>query len=460
MSEPFLNPQCSEMMLYAHERGHEIWFASTLVGLSIDQWKTISDIPFNYVLLHVADENKHSHIPVTTEYKQLLQDVISACEKTAALKVFHCHGQLHREIENTVKNAKWRISYKIHDRAGHEKDPALQHRYVHEDIYCHHNGMLLQYTMLHPDGRVVLCHCDITMQYVLGNLLENEYESLFSSPLIAELRNKSQEYDSNLLCRVCQDARRKDGINFPVWEVPKWEPFRFFKDGVIKGQIDLISQKNKLHQTNLERQKSKFEAKRLADMEQQKNKLEAKRKADLARQKCELEIQRQAELARQKSKLEVQRLKELAQQKSELEDRPIFTIISMRSRKIWNRLFSKRILRKRIQKEYALLIESDMFDANYYLKNNPDVAKSGMDPLLHFIKFGWKENRNPDAQFDVAAYLEAYPDVRLSQMNPLAHYIKYGKTERRILFSLRPTVEYPPLTVDPGSPGRCDKEAP
>jgi len=78
-----------------------------------------------------------------------------------------------------------------------------------------------------------------------------------------------------------------------------------------------------------------------------------------------------------------------------------------------------------------------MFDANYYLNNNPDVAKSGMDPLLHFIQFGWKENRNPDAQFDVAYYLETYPDVRISEINPLIHYIEYGKIEGRVLPSPR-----------------------
>lgn len=108
-------------------------------------------------------------------------------------------------------------------------------------------------------------------------------------------------------------------------------------------------------------------------------------------------------------------------------------------RQVWNHMFSKHKLQKRIQKEYALLSKSDMFDANYYLSKNQDVAKSGMDSLLHFIKYGWKENRNPSTQFDVASYLDAYPDVRRAGMNPLVHYLRYGKKEGRKLLSSQST---------------------
>ena len=33
------------------------------------------------------------------------------------------------------------------------------------------------------------------------------------------------------------------------------------------------------------------------------------------------------------------------------------------------------------------------FDSESYLKCNPDVAKAGVDPKQHFLKFGWKEHR-------------------------------------------------------------------
>lgn len=40
-----------------------------------------------------------------------------------------------------------------------------------------------------------------------------------------------------------------------------------------------------------------------------------------------------------------------------------------------------------------------LFDREYYNTSNKDVHDSGMDPLLHYVKFGWKERRRPNRWF-------------------------------------------------------------
>jgi len=50
---------------------------------------------------------------------------------------------------------------------------------------------------------------------------------------------------------------------------------------------------------------------------------------------------------------------------------------------------------------------------------------------MHFVRHGWKEERNPSQEFEIGYYLKKYPDVKNSGMNPLVHYIRYGKNERR-----------------------------
>ena len=75
--------------------------------------------------------------------------------------------------------------------------------------------------------------------------------------------------------------------------------------------------------------------------------------------------------------------------------------------------------------------KSELFDVDYYLQTYLDVQKARIDPLKHFVKYGWKEGRNPSAQFDLNFYLSTYPDVAASGINPLVHYIKYGKNEGR-----------------------------
>ncbi|MET3231791.1 UNVERIFIED_ORG: glycosyltransferase involved in cell wall biosynthesis [Burkholderia sp. 1263] len=78
-----------------------------------------------------------------------------------------------------------------------------------------------------------------------------------------------------------------------------------------------------------------------------------------------------------------------------------------------------------------LVRQSSLFDAAYYLNENPDVADAAVDPAIHYIRHGWKEGRQPGPMFDGNRYLEDYPDVRLASVNPLVHYIKFGDSEGR-----------------------------
>lgn len=74
---------------------------------------------------------------------------------------------------------------------------------------------------------------------------------------------------------------------------------------------------------------------------------------------------------------------------------------------------------------------SGLFDADWYLQQYPDVRASGMDPLVHYLKFGTVENRSPNPYFDAPKYLENNPDVAEAGTNPLVHYILWGAAEGR-----------------------------
>jgi hypothetical protein len=49
-----------------------------------------------------------------------------------------------------------------------------------------------------------------------------------------------------------------------------------------------------------------------------------------------------------------------------------------------------------LRRQAARLKRSGLFDAEWYLREYADVAKSGMDPLRHYIEFGAKEGRAPN----------------------------------------------------------------
>lgn len=73
---------------------------------------------------------------------------------------------------------------------------------------------------------------------------------------------------------------------------------------------------------------------------------------------------------------------------------------------------------------------SAMFDTRYYLKNNPDVARRKFNPLLHFCRSGWKELRNPSRDFDVWWYWTMHMDPALENGNPLGHYQRIGRGQQ------------------------------
>ena len=72
-----------------------------------------------------------------------------------------------------------------------------------------------------------------------------------------------------------------------------------------------------------------------------------------------------------------------------------------------------------------------LFDAEWYLRANRDVAASGMDPWDHYQTYGAAEQRNPNSLFDAAWYLAKYPDVAAAGVDPVEHYRLHGAAEGR-----------------------------
>lgn len=79
----------------------------------------------------------------------------------------------------------------------------------------------------------------------------------------------------------------------------------------------------------------------------------------------------------------------------------------------------------------SIIRSSGLFDKSWYLAHNPDVAQSKVNPLLHYLRYGGFEGRDPSSRFCSAFYLDTNPDVKSARINPLVHYLMYGKAEGR-----------------------------
>ena len=69
--------------------------------------------------------------------------------------------------------------------------------------------------------------------------------------------------------------------------------------------------------------------------------------------------------------------------------------------KLLTKLFPKTTLHEKIENfldmnEYlnkAKLGELGIFDSNWYLVRYPDIKNAGVNPYVHYMIHGWKENR-------------------------------------------------------------------
>ncbi len=82
-------------------------------------------------------------------------------------------------------------------------------------------------------------------------------------------------------------------------------------------------------------------------------------------------------------------------------------------------------------KDYRAIAKSRLFSGKWYLKHNPDLKRAKVNPVLHYLRHGWKEERPCTKYFNGQRYLEMNPDVASANMNPLAHYERFGKKEGR-----------------------------
>lgn len=88
----------------------------------------------------------------------------------------------------------------------------------------------------------------------------------------------------------------------------------------------------------------------------------------------------------------------------------------------------RRLDERRLSRQLA---DQSLFDAEYYLTQYPDVRQVGIAPVVHYLRYGWWEGRNPNPNFDTQAYLAQNPDVKMAGINPLLHYAQHGKFEGR-----------------------------
>lgn len=104
----------------------------------------------------------------------------------------------------------------------------------------------------------------------------------------------------------------------------------------------------------------------------------------------------------------------------------------------WSTHCDGREYAKEKEEEMIIEIQPPVFNAQYYLDNNPDLVKNGVTletAADHFYKYGATEGRNSAPNLHVKEYIANYKDLQKSFGEDwragVKHYFEYGINEGR-----------------------------
>lgn len=213
MAEPWINSECTKMLIYAYDKGHRIYIFTTLVGMTQTDFYKIKDMNIERFVLHIPDEENNSKFILDTSYMSLLEEVVAnSINGKFKIDHFSCHGNVHPKIKDLIESSGLKVDSNMYDRAGNvqEKCDIDSGNRKSGPIICKFcNGTALDKNVLLPDGQVLLCCMDYGMKFPLGNLKHQSFDEISEGPQKTKYRDMMMHdnYADSILCRICHRSK-------------------------------------------------------------------------------------------------------------------------------------------------------------------------------------------------------------------------------------------------------------
>jgi len=212
-SEPWLNPDCTRMILHAHEKNFKIRVNTTLIGIQSKDIHQLKQIPYIKFVVHLPDDQNLTHIRVDDTYLDNLILLLREKPKNLMWK-FHRSSSgagIHPRVLEVLQEHRAQIKYfGLNSRAGKvdslSGNQVVNRGQVLRECQDFHHNILL------PNGDVTLCHMDWALKHILGNLLTNEYSAIHSGKAYKDLLKSLQQPGADILCRECEKDNVKQAL--------------------------------------------------------------------------------------------------------------------------------------------------------------------------------------------------------------------------------------------------------
>ena len=197
MCEPWSNPQCTRMVLYAHQAGHGVCVFTTGSGMSLADLEAIKEVPFQLFEMHLPDKDGVMRFDVTPGYLEVLRAISASGMRNVRFGAF---GDIHPLVREALRDQiiKQKV---IHSRSGNLS--GVKTKRLKGAISCEKG---LNCNVLLPNGDVIACCNDYGMKHVLGNLRSQTYEALFQGEEVARIKRGFLDPSVDIRCRYCHFA--------------------------------------------------------------------------------------------------------------------------------------------------------------------------------------------------------------------------------------------------------------
>jgi radical SAM protein with 4Fe4S-binding SPASM domain len=216
MSEPFQNPRCTDMVLHATARGHEVEIFTTLVGLDpADLPRLLAGMRLDggadddRLYVHVPSVENFERIPITDGYLAMLRRFLDAGPSVA----FHYHGSRPHEGLRDLPFGDRLHYWAIHDRAHNDIQHVVRGARKRGRLACIMN---LEVNILLPNADVLICSQDFGAEHVIGNLGRQSPESLYEGEAFQRFQAAMADDAEESMCRHCHFAVELDPSPAPA----------------------------------------------------------------------------------------------------------------------------------------------------------------------------------------------------------------------------------------------------
>ena len=103
---------------------------------------------------------------------------------------------------------------------------------------------------------------------------------------------------------------------------------------------------------------------------------------------------------------------------------------------------------EQVNKCVSIIDDSNTFDDEYYLEQNPDLLDENVNLIEHYVTEGYFDCYNPTRLFDTEYYFKNNPDIRAFAENPYVHYITNGKREGRSAYKTKTVIAEEQSRID------------